>query len=141
MVYGPNAAKGLAAIGAVSDVIDSLRSNRGQISWSAAINLAEMARIDPSLFPEQTKARIRKALTELVREKEGPKLGYMKGLEVFGDRSTIPVLQQIREQDSFALRSGRHPNRIFAERVLLKLQARLQEESSKSREETPSESK
>ncbi len=127
IVASAASSEGLLAIGhsVVQDIIDSLGSTQVRMRIGATATLRRMAELDPSFFTKEEKDKIRTRFVELLGDKNGLKRRIaIRGLEHFGDASTIPILEEIAEQDS-SVRSvdgeDRYVNRIAAVKAIEKI--------------------
>ncbi len=130
MKHGIAAAPGLMAIGrsVVPDVINSLGSTRFEIRWGAMITLREFATMDPNFLTKEEKDDIRKRLHSLLEDsKVRLKTANITALEVYGDATTIPILEKIAERDLYRTTSrARYVNRIVAKRAIEEIKAAQQ---------------
>ncbi len=118
------AVKGLLAIGhsVVPDIINLIGSPRVRMKKGAIETLRQMGKLDPTFFTKDERDKIRNRLVALL-ENENVKPGenysfkVVLALDVFGDLSTIPILEKIAEQDSF-INYGRYPTRIAAQKAI-----------------------
>ena len=138
MKYGRGVAWGLMELGrsVVPDIIDSLGSTRRRIRRGAMLTLRKIATLDPNFLTKEDKDNIRERLHSLLGDsKVTYRTPNIVALEVFGDASTIPILQKIAAQDPYVQpNSGRYENRIYAKKAIEKIRAAQQ---SKNESQSP----
>jgi len=125
LMNGGKAARGLAQIGrsAVPALLDSLGSERERMRHGVAFGLQRMAEMEPDLFTGRDRDRIRE---RLIAALEGTTLKkpMLRALGIFGDATTLSILEQIAENDTLVVWK-RHVNRQTAAEAAEKLRQRL----------------
>ena len=125
LMNGGKAAGGLVQIGrgAVSDLLDSLGSEREGMRHGVAHGLQRMAALEPDLFTGRDRERIRERLVAAL-EGTTVKSPLLRALGIFGDATTLSVLEQIAESDTLVVWK-RHTNRQAAAQAAGQLRDRL----------------
>ena len=127
-VGGRMIAEGLWKLGSatISAVMDSLDSPRLYSRVSASATLATIAEMDSTetVFSEQERRKIlNKSIALLKILEEDEKNVHLKGklirtLGIFGDSSTIPLLETIEGNDTYATPTGIYFHRRMASRAI-----------------------
>ena len=125
LMNGGKAARGLVQIGrgTVPDLLDSLGSERERMRHGVAFGLRKMAELKPNLFTERDRDRIRERLVAALEGApvKGPML---RALGIFGDATTLSILEQVAENDTLVVWK-RHVNRQAATEGAEQLRKRL----------------
>jgi tetratricopeptide (TPR) repeat protein len=125
LMNGGKAARGLAQIGrgVVPDMLDSLGSERERMRHGVAFGLQRMAELEPELFTGRDRDRIRERLVAAL-ERATVKSPMLRALGIFGDATTLSVLEQVAENGSLTIGS-RQVNRMAATAAVEQLRERL----------------
>ena len=130
MKYGPKPTKGLLLIGPtiIPDLLDTLSSSRNEMKKGAMRALRGIHKMDPSFFDQYNQNKIREESRLLLADENGlVRTSAIKTLAVFGDTSTVSVLENIAEHDTFTVtRKGQtiYSNRVEAQEAIERIKAK-----------------
>ena len=130
MKYGPGATEGLLIIGptVIPDLLEAMSSPRNEIKKGAMRALRGIYELDPSFFDQPSQNQIREDLMLLLVSEDGlVRRSSIWTLAVFGDASTVSVLENIAEHDTFTVtRKGQtiYSNRIEAQEAIERIKAK-----------------
>lgn len=120
---GSSVALGLSKMdrGIVREIAGFLNSDDSQKRHGAAYTLKRMHSLNPGLFSSSDISFVRDRLVS--RLNDSLKMPYLYALGVFGDSSTLPILDQIASQDTVMVRNKR-VNRVVAAQSAQKIRER-----------------
>jgi hypothetical protein len=128
-VFSMDVAKGFLKIGHSSsrDILDLLKAANVNIKRSVAHTLIGIGEFDTAgtYFNENDKKIIQEEMLKLVKdEKEYTRNTAIRVLGYFGDKSTIPILTEIKNSDPYMLKNGIYFVRVEAGKAIDKITKR-----------------
>lgn len=128
-VGGTIVSKGFLNIGrsVIPDLIDSLGSASDYTKRATALTLSEICEFDTTgtFFNEEDKANITDKLIIMLDLKDHPsKFGALRALGYFGDESILPVLENIKNNDTLVTEKGFYLNRDEAAKAIENIRKR-----------------
>lgn len=112
---GSSVALGLSKMdrGIVREIAGFLNSDDSQKRHGAAYTLKKIHSLNPGLFSSSDISFVRDRLVS--RLNESLKMPYLYALGIFGDSSTLPLLDQIANQDTVMVRNKRVNRNVAAQ--------------------------